>query len=67
MQAKTMSQVDEWFIAPMYGYPTVDHYYRDASNIGKLHKIYTPYVCLAATDDLFIAKKCKDTYFVYIC
>ena len=58
-QSKSVSQFDERLTAPLFGYPTVDDYYRAARNSDKLHKICIPYICLTATDDPFVPDKCK--------
>lgn len=37
----------------MFGYPTNDDYYRDASPIHKLKSVQVPMLCLNAADDVF--------------
>lgn len=37
----------------MFGYPTNDDYYRDASPVHKLESVQVPMLCLNAADDVF--------------
>lgn len=37
----------------MFGYPTNDDYYRDASPVHKLKSVQVPMLCLNAADDVF--------------
>ncbi|KAK1797413.1 hypothetical protein P4O66_008782 [Electrophorus voltai] len=53
MKAKTIRQFDERFTSIMFGYPTNDDYYRDASPIHKLKSVQVPMLCLNAADDVF--------------
>ncbi|KAF4088669.1 hypothetical protein AMELA_G00057540 [Ameiurus melas] len=53
MKAKTIREFDERFTSKMFGYPTNDDYYRDASPIYKLKSVQVPMLCLNAADDVF--------------
>ncbi|KAI4879834.1 hypothetical protein NFI96_016478 [Prochilodus magdalenae] len=53
MKAKTIREFDERFTSIMFGYPTNDDYYRDASPIHKLKSVQVPMLCLNAADDVF--------------
>ncbi|KAG7330637.1 hypothetical protein KOW79_006859 [Hemibagrus wyckioides] len=53
MKAKTIREFDERFTSKMFGYPTNDDYYRDASPIHKLKSVQIPMLCLNAADDVF--------------
>lgn len=37
----------------MFGYPTNDDYYHDASPVHKLKSVQVPMLCLNAADDVF--------------
>lgn len=37
----------------MFGYPTNDDYYRDASPVHRLKSVQVPMLCLNAADDVF--------------
>uniref|UniRef100_A0A8C6V183 Phospholipase ABHD3 n=1 Tax=Neogobius melanostomus TaxID=47308 RepID=A0A8C6V183_9GOBI len=52
-QAKTIREFDERFTSIMFGYPTNDDYYRDASPIHRLKSVQVPLLCLNAADDVF--------------
>lgn len=52
-QAKTIREFDERFTSIMFGYPTNDDYYRDASPIHRLKSVQVPMLCLNAADDVF--------------
>ncbi|XP_022101459.1 phospholipase ABHD3-like isoform X2 [Acanthaster planci] len=53
MQSQTIKEFDERFTSKMFGYETVDHYYKDASIHTKVHHIGIPTLCLSAGDDPF--------------
>ncbi|KAJ0058967.1 hypothetical protein NL108_003308, partial [Boleophthalmus pectinirostris] len=53
MKAKTIREFDERFTSIMFGYPTNDDYYRDASPIHRLKSVQVPLLCLNAADDVF--------------
>ncbi|MBN3310957.1 ABHD3 Phospholipase, partial [Amia calva] len=53
MKAKTIREFDERFTSIMFGYPTNDEYYRDASPCHKLKSVQIPMLCLNAADDVF--------------
>ncbi|XP_037537713.1 phospholipase ABHD3 isoform X2 [Nematolebias whitei] len=53
MKAKTIREFDERFTSIMFGYPTNDDYYRDASPVHKLESVQVPMLCLNAADDVF--------------
>ncbi|KAI5101593.1 phospholipase ABHD3, partial [Silurus meridionalis] len=53
MKAKTIREFDERFTSKMFGYPTNDDYYLDASPIHKLKSVQVPMLCLNAADDVF--------------
>ena len=59
MQSKTVSEFDEHLTAPLFGYKSVEEYYKATNNSDKLHKISIPYICLTATDDPFVPEKCE--------
>ncbi|XP_059420107.1 phospholipase ABHD3-like isoform X1 [Carassius carassius] len=53
MKAKTIREFDERFTSVMFGYPSNDDYYRDASPIHKIKSVQVPMLCLNAADDVF--------------
>ncbi|XP_061452751.1 phospholipase ABHD3 [Rhineura floridana] len=53
MKAKTIREFDEQFTSVMFGYPTIDDYYADASPCHRLKRIGIPVLCLNAMDDVF--------------
>ncbi|XP_067385501.1 phospholipase ABHD3 isoform X2 [Channa argus] len=53
MKARTIREFDERFTSIMFGYPTNDDYYRDASPVHKLKSVQVPMLCLNAADDVF--------------
>ena len=58
-QSESVSQFDERLTAPVFGFSSVDEYYRAARNSDKLHKISVPYISIVATDDPFVPHKCE--------
>ncbi|XP_073705115.1 phospholipase ABHD3 [Garra rufa] len=53
MKAKTIREFDERFTSIMFGYPSNDDYYLDASPIHKIKSVQVPMLCLNAADDVF--------------
>ncbi|XP_067310213.1 phospholipase ABHD3 [Pseudorasbora parva] len=53
MKAKTIREFDERFTSVMFGYPSNEDYYRDASPIHKITSVQVPMLCLNAADDVF--------------
>ncbi|XP_005995771.1 phospholipase ABHD3 isoform X1 [Latimeria chalumnae] len=53
MKAKTLKEFDERFTSAMFGYPTIDDYYTDASPCHKLKSVAVPVLCLNSMDDVF--------------
>ncbi|KAJ3594595.1 hypothetical protein NHX12_003902 [Muraenolepis orangiensis] len=53
MKAKTIREFDERFTSVMFGYPTNDDYYHDASPVHRLKSVQVPMLCLNAADDVF--------------
>uniref|UniRef100_A0AAQ5ZHF1 Phospholipase ABHD3 n=1 Tax=Amphiprion ocellaris TaxID=80972 RepID=A0AAQ5ZHF1_AMPOC len=53
MKAKTIREFDERFTSIMFGYPTNDDYYHDASPVHRLKSVQVPMLCLNAADDVF--------------
>lgn len=53
LQAKTIREFDERFTSIMFGYPTNDDYYHDASPCHRLKSVQVPMLCLNAADDVF--------------
>ncbi|KAL7984365.1 hypothetical protein Chor_002935 [Crotalus horridus] len=53
MKAKTIREFDKQFTTVMFGYPSVEAYYEDASPCHKLKKIGIPVLCLNSLDDVF--------------
>lgn len=53
LQAKTIREFDERFTSIMFGYPTNDDYYHDASPVHRLKSVQVPMLCLNAADDVF--------------
>uniref|UniRef100_A0A8C5SIP0 Phospholipase ABHD3 n=1 Tax=Laticauda laticaudata TaxID=8630 RepID=A0A8C5SIP0_LATLA len=51
--AKTIREFDKQFTTVMFGYPSVEAYYEDASPCHKLKKIGIPVLCLNSLDDAF--------------
>ncbi|XP_077072391.1 phospholipase ABHD3 [Siphateles boraxobius] len=53
MKAKTIREFDERFTSIMFGYPSNEDYYRDASPIHNIKSVQVPMLCLNAADDVF--------------
>ncbi|KAM3839895.1 phospholipase ABHD3 [Vipera latastei] len=53
MKAKTIREFDKQFTIVMFGYPSIEAYYEDASPCHKLKKIGIPVLCLNSLDDAF--------------
>ncbi|XP_069013731.1 phospholipase ABHD3 isoform X2 [Embiotoca jacksoni] len=53
MKARTIREFDERFTSIMFGYPTNDDYYHDASPVHRLKSVQVPMLCLNAADDVF--------------
>ncbi|XP_051555209.1 phospholipase ABHD3-like [Myxocyprinus asiaticus] len=53
MKAKTIREFDERFTSVMFGYPTNEDYYLDASPSHKIKSVQVPMLCLNAADDVF--------------
>ncbi|XP_063307559.1 phospholipase ABHD3 isoform X2 [Pelobates fuscus] len=53
MKAKSIREFDTRFTSVMFGYPTNDHYYKDASPCHRVKSIEIPVLCLNAVDDVF--------------
>jgi predicted alpha/beta-fold hydrolase len=50
-KATTVREFDHALTRITFKYPTVDHYYSDASSIKKLQDVTVPLLCLSAKDD----------------
>lgn len=48
---KTLSDFDDGFTAPMFGFDSARDYYRTGSSVNRLHSIRTPLLVIAAKDD----------------
>ncbi|XP_073406955.1 phospholipase ABHD3 isoform X3 [Dendrobates tinctorius] len=53
MKARSIREFDTRFTSVMFGYPTNDHYYKDASPCHRVKSIEIPVLCLNAVDDVF--------------
>ncbi|RWS26817.1 phospholipase ABHD3-like protein, partial [Leptotrombidium deliense] len=53
LKSSTLRDFDERFTIKMWGFESSDHYYREASNKGKLNLIKRPTLCVSAADDMF--------------
>ncbi|XP_042299001.1 phospholipase ABHD3-like isoform X2 [Sceloporus undulatus] len=53
MKAKTIREFDKQFTSVMFGYPTLEDYYADASPYRRLKRIGIPVLCLNSLDDVF--------------
>ena len=49
-----MKNLDEYFIAPMFGYRDRFQYYEECNVVGKLHRVKVPCFFLHAKDDIVI-------------
>ena len=58
-QCKVFTEFDDGLNIPLFGYGSVENYYKAATSSDKLHKISIPYICLTATDDPFVPEKCE--------
>lgn len=52
-----VSEIDTCLTAPCFGFSCLKDYYDSSQNSNKIHKIQTPFVCLAAEDDPFVPKE----------
>lgn len=50
----------------MFGYPTIDDYYADASPCRRLKRIGIPILCLNSMDDVFSPNHGKLIHFVFL-
>ncbi|XP_064382894.1 phospholipase ABHD3-like isoform X2 [Halichondria panicea] len=57
MTTKTITEFDEHVTAPMFGFSSVDEYYKESRNSDKIHKICRPYICITSADDPFVPKE----------
>ncbi|XP_077916647.1 phospholipase ABHD3 isoform X1 [Halichoerus grypus] len=53
MKAKSIREFDKRFTSVMFGYPTIDDYYTDASPNRRLKSVGIPVLCLNSVDDVF--------------
>lgn len=53
MQSTTIRDFDERFTTKIFGYPSLEAYYREATLHDKMHHIDVPLLCLNAADDPF--------------
>uniref|UniRef100_A0ACB8FDG9 Phospholipase abhd3 n=1 Tax=Sphaerodactylus townsendi TaxID=933632 RepID=A0ACB8FDG9_9SAUR len=53
VEAKTIREFDKQFTSVMFGYPTIDDYYTDASPFRRLKNVGIPVLCLNSMDDVF--------------
>ncbi|XP_053427374.1 phospholipase ABHD3 isoform X2 [Nycticebus coucang] len=53
MKAKSIREFDKRFTSVMFGYPTIDDYYTDASPNHRLKSVAIPVLCLNSVDDVF--------------
>ncbi|XP_053323597.1 phospholipase ABHD3 [Spea bombifrons] len=53
LKARSIREFDTRFTSVMFGYPTNNHYYKDASPCHRLKSIEIPVLCLNAMDDVF--------------
>ncbi|EPY75649.1 hypothetical protein CB1_001599006 [Camelus ferus] len=53
MKAKSIREFDKRFTSVMFGYPTIDDYYMDASPNRRLKSVGIPVLCLNSVDDVF--------------
>lgn len=70
LQAKTIREFDKQFTSVMFGYPTIEDYYEDASPYHKLKSVGIPLLCLNSVDDVFSpghGKLMLSCMFLYIC
>lgn len=49
-----ITHLEDMIIVPVYGYSSREEYYRDSSSINYIHRIQTPTLFFASTDDPFI-------------
>ena len=57
LQGSTISDFDRSCTIKVFGYSSTTEYYRDASNINRLHLIKKPLICIQAEDDPFALSK----------
>jgi abhydrolase domain-containing protein 1/3 len=53
LQSSTIREFDSRFTAKMFGYPSCDDYYHDATLHNKIHALRVPVLVLSAEDDPF--------------
>ncbi|XP_061178168.1 phospholipase ABHD3-like [Saccostrea echinata] len=53
LQSSTIREFDSRFTAKMFGYPSCDEYYHDATLHNKIHALRVPVLVLSAEDDPF--------------
>lgn len=53
LQSRTIREFDDRFTTKIFGFNSVDEYYKLSSLYGKLHAIKVPVLCVNARDDMF--------------
>lgn len=53
LKSSTIKQFDDRFTCKVFGYPTVEDYYKDATLKTRVHQLARPVLCLNAADDPF--------------
>jgi predicted alpha/beta-fold hydrolase len=52
-QARTFRELDECLTAPLHGFTSLDHFYRESSSLRYLPAIAVPTLCVSSLDDPF--------------
>lgn len=60
-RARTIGEIDDYYIAPLYGFRDKFDYYEQCGSKRFLHKICVPTVAINAIDDPFIEAKALPT------
>lgn len=57
-KVESLKDFNDFFVAPLHGFKSINSYYQEASCKNVLHKIHTPTLLISAKNDPFLAREC---------